>query len=124
MSKGYPEARRTARLEEMFHVEQKYAAALVYAEGGRAAASKMFHVEQLFHVKQFANVSNCGDLFERECTRVGPQTATARPFENSRRVGRKFNSASKGAPPVEHLTCCSPCFNRYMEILAGLRRSI
>ena len=21
----------------------------------------------------------------------------------------------------EHLTCCSPCFKRYMEILAGLR---
>ena len=22
----------------------------------------------------------------------------------------------------EHLTCCSPCFNRYMEILANLKR--
>jgi hypothetical protein len=22
----------------------------------------------------------------------------------------------------KHLTCCSPCFNRYMEILAELRR--
>ncbi|MFB3814994.1 MAG: hypothetical protein ACE14L_12875 [Terriglobales bacterium] len=22
----------------------------------------------------------------------------------------------------EHLTCCSPCFNRYMEILAELKR--
>jgi hypothetical protein len=22
----------------------------------------------------------------------------------------------------EHLTCCSPCFKRYMEILAGLRK--
>jgi hypothetical protein len=22
----------------------------------------------------------------------------------------------------EHLTCCSSCFNRYMEILAGLKR--
>jgi len=22
----------------------------------------------------------------------------------------------------QHLTCCSPCFTRYMEILAGLRQ--
>jgi hypothetical protein len=22
----------------------------------------------------------------------------------------------------KHLTCCSPCFTRYMEILAGMRR--
>ena len=22
----------------------------------------------------------------------------------------------------QHLTCCSPCFNRYMEILADLKR--
>jgi len=22
----------------------------------------------------------------------------------------------------EHLICCSPCFNRYMEILAGLKQ--
>ena len=23
----------------------------------------------------------------------------------------------------QHLTCCSPCFNRYMEILGDLKRS-
>jgi hypothetical protein len=31
----------------------------------------------------------------------------------------------KGADPFtpQHLTCCSPCFNRYMEILAYMKRS-
>ncbi len=30
----------------------------------------------------------------------------------------------RGADPSvsQHLTCCSPCFNRYMEILADLKR--
>jgi len=30
----------------------------------------------------------------------------------------------RGARPSvsQHLTCCSPCFNRYMEILADLKR--
>jgi hypothetical protein len=29
---------------------------------------------------------------------------------------------ARDAGVSEHLTCCSPCFNRYMEILAELKR--
>ena len=29
---------------------------------------------------------------------------------------------ARDANVSEHLACCSPCFNRYMEILAGLRQ--
>ena len=29
---------------------------------------------------------------------------------------------ARDADVSEHLTCCSPCFNRYMEILADLKR--
>ena len=30
--------------------------------------------------------------------------------------------AERDAYTSNHLTCCSPCFTRYMEILAGLKR--
>jgi len=29
---------------------------------------------------------------------------------------------ARDAEVSEHLTCCSPCFRHYMEILAGLKR--
>lgn len=29
---------------------------------------------------------------------------------------------ARDAEVSQHLTCCSPCFNRYMEILADLKR--
>jgi hypothetical protein len=28
---------------------------------------------------------------------------------------------AKHASVSQHLTCCSPCFNRYMEVLAELK---
>jgi hypothetical protein len=31
---------------------------------------------------------------------------------------------ARDAAVSEHLTCCSHCFNHYMEILAGLRRQL
>ncbi len=53
-------------------------------------------------------------------------------FPNPQRVGCPADCDLQGMAehPVEardatlseHLTCCSPCFNRYMEILANLRR--
>jgi hypothetical protein len=37
---------------------------------------------------------------------------------------RLAENPSEGDPFVsQHLTCCSPCFNRYIEILADLQRS-
>ncbi len=54
-------------------------------------------------------------------------------FPNPQRVGCPPDSdlQQMAEHPVEardaevsnHLTCCSPCFNRYMEILATLRRT-
>jgi hypothetical protein len=29
---------------------------------------------------------------------------------------------ARDAAASEHLTCCSPCFSSYMEILAGLKQ--
>jgi hypothetical protein len=52
-------------------------------------------------------------------------------FPNPKRVGCPPNSALNklAEHPREadksvrqHITCCSPCFNHYMEILADLRR--
>ena len=53
-------------------------------------------------------------------------------FPNPQRIGCPPDSdlQQMGEQPVEardaaaskHLTRCSPCFNRYMEILANLRR--
>lgn len=52
-------------------------------------------------------------------------------FPNSQRIGCPADSDLQrmaehpvevwDAEVSEHLTCCSPCFNRYMEILASLR---
>ena len=53
-------------------------------------------------------------------------------FPNPQRIGcpAAFDLQRMAECPVktrdagvsEHLTCCSPCFNRYMEILADLKR--
>lgn len=53
-------------------------------------------------------------------------------FPNPQRIGCPPNSElqrmadrpveARDAEVSEHLTCCSPCFNRYMEILASLRQ--
>jgi len=52
-------------------------------------------------------------------------------FPNPQRVGcpPDCDLQRMAAHPVEardavsqHLTCCSPCFNRYMEILSDLKR--
>jgi hypothetical protein len=53
-------------------------------------------------------------------------------FPNPQRIGCPPDSDLQrmAEHPVEardatlsaHLTCCSPCFNRYMEILAGLKQ--
>ena len=53
-------------------------------------------------------------------------------FPNPLRIGCPRDSDLQGMAehPVEardaevsqHLSCCSPCFNRYMEILANLKR--
>jgi hypothetical protein len=53
-------------------------------------------------------------------------------FPNPQRIGCPPDSdlqrmaehpvETRDAHVSEHLTCCSPCFNRYMEILADLRQ--
>ena len=53
-------------------------------------------------------------------------------FPNPQRVGCPRDSElqrmaeqpveARDAAASEHLTCCSPCFNRYIEILADLKR--
>lgn len=53
-------------------------------------------------------------------------------FPNPQRIGCPMDSRlqrmaqdpieARDAKISEHLTCCSPCFNRYMEILAALKR--
>jgi len=42
-----------------------------------------------------------------------PDSELTRLAEHPREVNRSVS---------QHLTCCSPCFNRYMEILADLKR--
>jgi hypothetical protein len=52
-------------------------------------------------------------------------------FPNPQRIGCPPDSElqrmaehpveARDATASEHLTCCSPCFNRYLEILASLR---
>ena len=53
-------------------------------------------------------------------------------FPNPQRIGCPADSDLKrmaehpkeaDAPVSEHLTCCSPCFNRYMELLAELKQN-
>lgn len=53
-------------------------------------------------------------------------------FPNPQRIGCPPDSdlqrmaehpvEARDAEASQHLTCCSPCFNRYMEILANLKR--
>ena len=53
-------------------------------------------------------------------------------FPNPQRIGCPPDSdlqrmaehpvEARDATVSEHLTCCSPCFNRHMEILADLKR--
>jgi hypothetical protein len=52
-------------------------------------------------------------------------------FPNPQRIGCPLDAAlvrmaerptEQDAPTNEHLAGCSPCFNRYMEILAELKR--
>jgi hypothetical protein len=53
-------------------------------------------------------------------------------FPNPQRIGCPQDSdlqrmaehpvAARDAAASEHLNCCSPCFKRYMEILAGLKQ--
>jgi hypothetical protein len=53
-------------------------------------------------------------------------------FPNPQRIGCPADSdlqrmaehsvEARDAAVSEHLTCCSPCFNRYMEILAAVRQ--
>lgn len=54
-------------------------------------------------------------------------------FPNPQRIGCPADSdlermaehpvEARDATVSEHLTCCSPCFKRYMEVLANLRRT-
>ena len=53
-------------------------------------------------------------------------------FPNPQRIGCPADSdlqrmaeqpvEARDAAASQHLACCSPCFNRYMEILANLKR--
>lgn len=49
-----------------------------------------------------------------------PQRIGCPPDSDLQRMGEHPIEA-RDATVSEHLTCCSPCFNRYMEILARLR---
>jgi len=51
-----------------------------------------------------------------------PQRVGCPPDSDLQRMAQQPVEA-RDAAASEHLTCCSPCFNRYMEILANLRRS-
>jgi hypothetical protein len=54
-------------------------------------------------------------------------------FPNPQRIGCPEDSdlqrmaehpvETRDSASSEHLTCCSPCFRRYMEILADVRRT-
>ncbi len=50
-----------------------------------------------------------------------PQRVGCPPDSDLQRMAEQPVEA-RDAAASEHLTCCSPCFNRYMEILANLRR--
>jgi hypothetical protein len=49
-----------------------------------------------------------------------PQRVGCPPDSDLQRMA-KSPAESRDAATSEHLTCCSSCFNRYMEILGGLR---
>ena len=50
-----------------------------------------------------------------------PQRIGCPPDSDLQRMAEQPVEA-RDAAASKHLTCCSPCFNRYMEILANLRR--
>ena len=50
-----------------------------------------------------------------------PQRVGCPPDSDLQRMAEQPVEA-RDAAASEHLTCCSPCFNRYTEILANLRR--
>jgi hypothetical protein len=50
-----------------------------------------------------------------------PQRVGCPPDSDLQRMAEQPVEA-RDAAASKHLTCCSPCFNRYMEILANLRR--
>jgi len=50
-----------------------------------------------------------------------PQRVGCPPDSDLQRMAEQPVEA-RDAVASKHLTCCSPCFNRYMEILANLKR--
>lgn len=50
-----------------------------------------------------------------------PQRIGCPPDSDFRRMA-EHPVEPRDAEVSQHLTCCSPCFNRYMEILAGLKQ--
>lgn len=44
------------------------------------------------------------------------------PPDSDLKTMAEHPSEAAHAHVSQHLTCCSPCFNRYMEILADLKR--
>jgi len=50
-----------------------------------------------------------------------PQRIGCPPDSDLRRMA-EHPVEERDAEVSEHLTCCSPCFNRYMEILAGMKQ--
>jgi hypothetical protein len=50
-----------------------------------------------------------------------PERIGCPPDSHLQRMAEKPTEA-RDAEASEHLTCCSPCFRRYMEILGGLRQ--
>jgi hypothetical protein len=72
------------------------------------------------------------DDFNEEEFRGFLNTYLSEAFPNRQRIGCPLDSdlqrmaecpvEARDAEVSEHLTCCSPCFRRYMEILADLKR--
>jgi hypothetical protein len=52
-----------------------------------------------------------------------PQRIDCPPDSDLKRMA-KHPSESEHAHVSRHLTCCSPCFNRYMEILTELKKKV
>jgi hypothetical protein len=52
-----------------------------------------------------------------------PQRIGCRPDSDLQRMA-EHPGEERDAKVSEHLTYCSPCFNRYMEILAALKQKV
>ncbi len=50
-----------------------------------------------------------------------PQRTGCPPESQLKTLAERPKQAEQSAR--QHITCCSPCFNRYMEILVGLSKS-